>query len=167
MTTEACEAAILSHLATSEQIEDTFPWSISQSLDHAKVTGAIKSLLPDDYIRVEDLSTSFWSLEQEAEEILANGSQEILVLRVLIETGRLSVGDLQTKVGKNVAKIGMGNCMKNKWVVKDGGDLVPIKTMEEVSDETQASLQALKAKDYAVDAIDDKVRVDSKPTHLI
>lgn len=165
MTTEVAESAILTHLASSPDavIEDTYPWSEGNSLDHLVVIGAIKSLLADDYISTEDLSTSFYVLEKEAEEILANGSQEIIVLKALEAAGKLSVSDLQKNVGQDVAKIGMGNCMKNKWVKKDGGDLVPIKKAAEVKDETQESLKALKDAKFALDAIDDKVRFGLSP----
>lgn len=158
--TEACEAAILTHLASSPDaaIADTFPWSESESLDHLKVIGAIKSLLAEELITAEDITTTFYSLEAEADSILANGSQEIIVLKALSEVDKLSVADLQDKVGKDVAKIGMGNCMKNKWIAKDGGDLVTIKTMDEVSDETQQALQKLKDGGFTETALDDKVR---------
>lgn len=67
--------------------------------------------------------------------------------------------DLQAKVGKNVCKIGMGNCMKNKWATKDkskGGNLVAVKKMEEVTDVTKAQLQTIADANGAEDAIDSK-----------
>ena len=157
--TDASEAAILKHLSASADavIEDTFPWSESTQLDHAAVIGAIKSLLADQYVTAEDLSTSFYSLTPEGESILANGSQEIVVLKALEEAGKLSIPDLQGKVGKDVAKIGMGNCMKKKWIKKDGGDLVPQKKSDEVEDEVKALLQKLVDGKFALDAITDKV----------
>jgi phenylalanyl-tRNA synthetase alpha chain len=157
--TEASEAAILKHLSTSEDaaIEDTFPWSEAQKLDHTAVVGAIKSLLPDQYVVAANLSTSFYTLSAEGESILANGSQEVIVLKALEEAGKLSLPDLQTKVGKDIAKIGMGNCMKKKWVKKDGGDLVPLKKVEEVGDEVKDLLQKVVDGKFSVDAITDKV----------
>lgn len=167
--TEASETAILTYLSSSPDavIEDTFPWSENQQLDHLKVIGAIKSLLADELITSEDITTSFYSLEPEAESILANGSQEMVVLRALNEVERCSVADLQAKVGKDVAKIGMGNCMKNKWIRKDGADLVAVKTMNEVSDETQEALQKLKDANFAEDALDDKTSQGLKRRKLI
>jgi phenylalanyl-tRNA synthetase alpha chain len=160
MTTEASEEAILTFLSTSPEavIEDTFPWSESSSLNHATVVGAIKSLLPDQYVIAENLETSFYSLTKEGEDILANGSQEVLVLKALNEAGRLPMTELQSKVGDDVAKIGMGNCMKSKWAKKDGTDLVPLKKDDEVTDVIRNQLQALKDADFRVDAVSDKVR---------
>lgn len=162
MNTEDCENAILTFLSSSPDavIPDTHPWATSNNLDHLKVVGAIKSLLVEQYVAAEDLKVSFYTLSEEGEGILANGSQEMIVLKALNETGKLSMGDLQAKVGKDIAKIGMGNCMKSKWIKKDGGDLVPTKTVEEVEDTVQKLLLGLKAADFKPDAIDDKVRRD-------
>jgi phenylalanyl-tRNA synthetase alpha chain len=155
------EEAILSFLSSSPDavIEDTFPWSASQNLDHVAVVGSVKSLLAEEYVANEALSTSFYSLTQEGETILKDGAQEITVLKALLEAGKLSMGDLQTKVGSGVAKIGMGNCMKLKWVKKEGADLVPLKQLTEVTDEVQKVLIALKDADYAVSGLSDKVNI--------
>mmetsp|Transcript_14802 Transcript_14802/g.21157 ORF Transcript_14802/g.21157 Transcript_14802/m.21157 type:complete len:508 (-) Transcript_14802:146-1669(-) len=143
-----CESAILRHLSTSPDatIPDTLPWSEECSLDHNAVVGAMKSLSVDAYVSFTELTTSFFSLTKEAQGILANGSQEIAVIKALMEAGvdGMTVQELQTKVGKDVAKIGMGNCMKNKWVKKDGPKLVSLKSSdEEMVDEVRQMLQSL------------------------
>lgn len=157
--TEASETAILKHLSTSPDavIEDTFPWSKASNLDHTAVVGAIKSLLADQYVTAEDLSTSFYTLTAEGQSILENGAQEVIVLKAVNEAGKISIPDLQAKVGKDIAKIGMGNCMKKKWVKKDGGDLVPLKKDDEVEDEVQKTLKALAEANFAEGGIPDKV----------
>ncbi|GKY93815.1 hypothetical protein MPSEU_000348600 [Mayamaea pseudoterrestris] len=167
--TEACETAILTFLSSSPEaaIEDTIPWSENQQLDHLKVIGAIKSLLADGLVTAEDITSTFYTLEEEAYSILTNGSQEIIVLRALNEAGNLTVASLQNKVGKDVAKIGMGNCMKNKWIKKDGTDLVAIKTLNEVSDEIQQALRMLKDANFVEDALDDTTLQGLKRRKLI
>lgn len=158
--TEACEETILAHLAKANDavIEDTFPWSDAAKLDHLAVVGALKSLEADAFVVTEPLSTSFYTLSKEGEGILANGSQEMLVLKALEGAGKLSLPDLQQAVGKDVAKIGMGNCMKNKWIKKDGGDLVPLKKLEEVEDDVQKSLKTLSDANFDAESLDKKVR---------
>lgn len=158
--TEASERAILTYLASSPDavIEDTFPWSEESKLDHAAVVGAIKSLLAEEYVQAENLSASFYTLTDEGQSILDNGSQEVIVLKALNEAGKLSLPDLQAKVGKDVAKIGMGNCMKKKWAKKDGADLFPLKTNDEAEDEVQVLLKKLAEAGFAESAISDKVR---------
>jgi len=163
-TVEDCETAILTHLSSSPDavIEDSYPFSQSSNFDHTKVVGAIKSLLADEYVTSEDIQTQFYSLaNDEATSILQDGAQEIRVLKALNASpeGKLSLPDLQAAVvDKTIAKIGMGNCMKNKWIKKDGdGKLIALKKDEEVSDDVQAALKTLQEKDFAVDALDDKV----------
>lgn len=160
--TEACESAILTFLSTGGPdavINDTYPWAADNKLDHLAVVGAVKSLHAEDYVATVDLATSFYTLTKEAETILKNGSQEMLVLKALEKAagGKLSMPDLQAAVGKDIAKIGMGNCMKNKWVKKEGADLVPIKAIAELQDEVQLALTALKDGGFAPDAVDAKV----------
>jgi phenylalanyl-tRNA synthetase alpha chain len=153
--TEVCEEAILKHLSSSEAIDDTFPWAEQAGLDHLAVVGAVKSLLADDYVAASDLQTSFCTLSKEAETIVANGSQEVLVLKALSEP--LSIPELQEKVGKDVAKIGMGNCLKNKWVKKDGANLVPLMTADQVEDTVQDALKKIFEANGDVTAVDSKV----------
>jgi len=169
MSVEDSEAAILTFLSSSPDatIDDTYPWATSNNFDHAKVVGAIKSLMVEQYVAAEDLKKTFYSLTEEGESVVANGSQEILVLKALNEAGKLSMGDLQSKVGKNVAKIGMGNCMKAKWIKKDGGDLVPLKKNDEVEDAVQKLLLDLKAADFKTDAISEKTAKDLKKRKFI
>lgn len=154
------ETAILTHLSKGSPIDDSYPWASEQGLDHAKVIGSIKSLESDGYVVSENLSTSFFEFSDEARDILQNGSQEILVLKAINEKeeGKMSMPELQEAVGKDTAKIGMGNCMKSKWIKKDGGDLVALKKMDEVTDEVQLNLKAIESGNYKIDSIDDKVR---------
>lgn len=155
-SSEDCEAALLQYLQTDGAIvEDTYPWSIARGLPHDKVVGAIKSLLVDAYLHVEDLSNQFWSLEVEGTQIVANGSPERLVFEAVSQAGRLSLTGVPDVVGKDVAKIGMSNCLKNKWVKKDGGDLIP--AVESVEDDVQQSLVQLQQANFALTALDDKV----------
>lgn len=162
---EACEEAVLQHLSTPDAvIEDTFTWAESKNLDHNAVVGSVKSLSADAYVSLTELTSSFYTLTKDANDIVTNGSQEIRVLAALVEAGEagLSVPDLQTKVGKNVAKIGMGNCMKNKWAKKNGANIVALKAMDDVSDTAQAQLKALEAANGFTEGV-----VDAKDLNLL
>ena len=160
---DACENAILTHLSQSPDasIDDTFPWSELNSFDHGAVVGCIKSLAVDGYVASETLSTSFYTISEEAEGILANGiSQEMSVFNAVVAAGSISEADLIAVVGKDVAKIGMGKCMQTKWVQKDKEtkNLVPAKASDDVKDEVVEQLQALKEGNFAEDAITSEVR---------
>ena len=166
--TDVCETAILQYLDTDNTntgtggatiIEDTYPWSLSQGLNHKDVVGAVKSLLVEEYVTSQDVVWSYYTLSAEAESIVAQGTQEMRVLQVLNEESSrsMTMPELQAKVGMEVSKIGMGNCMKNQWVKKEGPNLVPLKTMDEVTDTVREELQSILAKDGAPEALDEKV----------
>ena len=82
--------------------------------------GAIKSfLISERYVETTctDVTTSFYTLSDEAQWIVTNGSQEIIVLHTA-ENQKLSLIDLQTAVGnKDVAKIVNVNCMESRKMV--------------------------------------------------
>jgi PheRS DNA binding domain 3 len=169
-TVEECEAAILAYLANDDDgsgnhsvIEDTFPWSVQRNLNHASVVGAIKSLLADAYVHVEDLSTQFYTLEEEGQSILEGGSQESRVLGAIRSApdGRMTLEELQQRFASEpeVVKIGMGNCMRLKWIQKDSADgSLRAAVGESVEDRVQEQLLELRDKEFAVTALDDKVR---------
>jgi PheRS DNA binding domain 3 len=171
-TVEECEAAILAHLANDDDgsgsnnnsvtIEDTFPWSVQRNLNHVSVVGAIKSLLADAYVRVEDLSSQFYTLEEEGAAILEGGSQESRVFGAIRSApdGRMTLEALQQRFASepDVVKIGMGNCMRLKWIQKDPADGSLRAAVESVEDRVQRQLLELRDKDFALTALDDKVR---------
>jgi PheRS DNA binding domain 3/PheRS DNA binding domain 1 len=166
---EECEAAILTYLSNDDDnnesatIEDTYPWSIANNLNHVHVVGAIKSLLADAYVHVEDLSTQFWTLEDEGQSVLTIGSQESRVfcaLRDAPDGGRMTLSELQQHFASepDVVKIGMGNCMKLRWIRKDPSDGSLRTAVDSVEDQVQKQLLELQRKDFQLQALDDKVR---------
>ena len=166
--------AILGALASEADasIADSFAFAGSNGLDHNAVVGASKSLQGDAYVALSELSTQFYVLGKEAEDIVKNGSQEIRVLRALIEAGDegLSIPELQDKVGKDVSKIGMGNCMKLKWAKKDkaSGKLVAA-AGSDTQDGVKEQLSALQNAPEGDNAnvLDDKTLKDLKRRKLV
>ncbi len=130
------EQVVLSCLAEKGQIADTWEFSLAAGVDHQNLIGVIKSLMVDNYVRDEALLTSFWALTDEGKEVCCKGSPEIQVFDA-VPAGGIAVGELNRLLG-DVAKIGMGVCMKNKWLQKKG-DLI-IKAVQVVVDETRAIL---------------------------
>jgi len=165
------EAAILAALSSGD-IDDSFAFARCQNLDHNKVVGASKSLEGDAYVTLSELSTKFYVLGKEAGDIVQNGSQEIRVLKALVVAGDegLSIPELQGKVGKDVSKIGMGNCLKNKWAKKDkaSGKLVAI-VGDNVQDKVKEQLMNLKNASEETNStmLDDKVAAGLKRRKLI
>ena len=156
------ESAILTHLSTSPEttIPDSSVFSSTHNLDHNQVVGVSKSLEADAYVKLTELTTSFFTLSKEAESIVSDGSQEMLVLTALLGAGEagMAMPELQSAVGKDVCKIGMGNCLKNKWAKKEkDGKLVAVVTLEGVSDEVREQLKSLNEGGGDPKALDDKV----------
>lgn len=169
------ESAVLSALSSGPDasIPDSFAFASSSGVDHNSVVGTCKSLQADAYVALAERSTQFYVLGKEAESILENGSQEILVLNALIAAGEAGMGmpELQKAVGKDVCKIGMGNCLKNKWARKDkaSGSLIAVVAEGGVKDEVREQLTALKEapEEGNTNALDAKVVAALKRRKLI
>ena len=165
MSSETIESTILEALTSSEDsiIPDTFPWAESKGIDHLKVIGAIKSLEVDQYVLTNPLSKSFFELTVQGQSVMeSKGSQEVLVLKALLAApggAGLPMPELQNAVGKDVSKVGMANCMKEKWIKKEGSNLVPVVQLENIEDKAYVLLQTLTAKEGAEDALNAAVRV--------
>ena len=74
----ALESLILSTLQ-QDVIADTYSFAESHKIDHQAVIGAVKSLLVDGYVTEEALSTSYWTMTAEGEQIAKFGSPEYQV----------------------------------------------------------------------------------------
>lgn len=145
------EQVLLSALDKDGLIADTWEMAALLNIDHQILVGVVKSLLVDKYIVEEPLSTTYWALTPEGEQVAQQGSPEIQVLNA-VPTEGISLAELQTVLGE-VAKIGMGVCMKNKWIKKDGDRVVRV--AEGVQDDTASILRAVLTSDAAAIAQND------------
>ena len=133
------EQLILSTLASGNDIADSWIFAESNNVDHQNLIGALKSLLVDAYAADVPITSSFWVLTDEGSEIVTKGSPEFQVYQAVPAEG-ISVVELNTTMGE-IGKIGLGPCMKNKWLKKDGDRIIRI--MERVKDDTAISLADL------------------------
>lgn len=156
------EQTVLTKLLGSLTIADTFDFANELNVDHQVLVGTLKSLLTDRYIIDEPLSTSYWVVTEEAKKICTNGSPEFIVFNAIPTNDGISVGDLNKAAG-DVAKIGLGQCMKNKWVKKDGDKIVRV--LDNVKDDTADILRAVLS--GAPDAAPEKVLQDLKKRKLV
>lgn len=168
------ESIILAALSSGPDatIPDSFTFATTSNLDHNSIVGTCKSLQTDAYVSLTEKKTQFYTLSKEATTIVANGSQEIQVLNALIAAGEdgLDMPALQSSVGKDVCKIGMGNCLKNKWAKKDkaSGKLIAILT-ELPADEVKEQLITLQSssEEENANSLDDKAAAALKRRKLI
>jgi len=133
------EQLILNKLQEENEILDTWEYSKVLNIDHQQLIGVVKSLLVDRYVVDEPLSTTYWALTDEGKDVVLNGSPEIQVLRAIPLEG-VTVASINASLGE-VAKIGVGVCMKNKWIQKKGDMLVVLN--QSVVDETAQVLQKI------------------------
>jgi phenylalanyl-tRNA synthetase alpha chain len=135
------EPLILSTLAKENEISDTYTFSQKTGIDHQMLVGVVKSLLVDRYVVDEPLSTTYWTLTEEGKEVLLRGSAEVQVYNAVPPEGSegLTLAELNERVGSSeVVKIGLGVCMKNKWLKKAGDKIV--RAASSIKDETSSLL---------------------------
>lgn len=160
---EEIEAFILQTLDRDGVIADT--WELTANgYDHQEVVGVIKSLLADNYVIDEPLEHQFLTLTDEGKDVMLNGSVELRVFHAVPEGG-ISVAELQSAVGAEVAKLGMGPCMKNKWLKKQGDTL--IRAVPAVEDTTAQLLTRLHDALGDMGAISDEDQKNLKRRKLI
>jgi phenylalanyl-tRNA synthetase alpha chain len=133
------EQKILSTLAASDAINDTWEFAAAENVDHQVLVGVLKSLLSDRYVIDEPIARTLWTLTPEGESIAQSGSPEYQVYEAVPKSGA-SMAHVQQLLGEK-CKIGLGPCMKNKWIKKDGDNLIRIN--DNVIDETALLLRDL------------------------
>ena len=158
------EALILAALDNSSDafIADTWHFAEVNGIDHQSVVGAVKSLLVDKYVQDESLTNSFWSLTEEGQEIVKKGSPEYQVYISVPEGNEgINMNTLQTQLG-DIVKIGLGPCMKNKWLKKQGDFVLRVSDATKVTDET-----AIMLGNVSTGKIDDKEMQNLKRRKLV
>ena len=116
----ALESLLLSSLVNGD-IPDSYEFASLNSVDHQKLVGVVKSLEGDAFVVSEALTAKFWELSEEGVNVAQQGSPEFQVYKKVegAEGGEMSMASLQEALG-DLCKIGLGPCMKNKWIAKKG-----------------------------------------------
>ena len=157
------EGLVLSTLAADGVIADTIEFANDNSIDHQELVGTVKSLLVDAYVHDEQISKTIWSLTAEGEQVVAKGSPEYQVYAAVpSDADGISMTQLQAALG-DIVKIGLGPCMKNKWLKKQGESVVKI--ADSASDDTAAVLAKIKSGSYN-DVPEDELKNLKKRTLL-
>jgi phenylalanyl-tRNA synthetase alpha chain len=118
MASEALEAALLRQLESGD-VADTWEYSVAQGVDHQALVGVVKSLEGEKYVATTPIVTELWQLTEEAETYIAKGSPEAQVFAAVPAEGSVDEAGLKAALGEELVKIGMGKCMKNKWLARD------------------------------------------------
>ena len=90
---------------------------------------------------MSDRTDSIWTVTEQGMNIVSDGSPEYLVY-CSVPTGDegITITDLVAVAG-DVLGLGLGRCMKNKWLKKQGDNIT--KTIEDATDATAEMLRAL------------------------
>ena len=114
------ESDLLKHIDKENVIEDTWKYCNDRNISHPMIIGVVKSLLVDAFVIANDVSTSFYTLTEEAESFIQNGSPEVRMFECIPNgDGGISRTDIIAKLGEDVVKVAQGACMKNKWIKLD------------------------------------------------
>jgi len=120
--------AILLAAVGAGPIADSWPWALAHAppLEHERLVGAMKSLEAEGYVAARPIAVESWQLTAEAEGYLLRGSPEAQLFALILERGGaagagagVDEAALKAAAGEEAVKIGLGKCMKNKWVARD------------------------------------------------
>lgn len=108
------------------------------------IKSAVDKLRSREFINAEQIDREEVVLTPEAEGIATHGSHEARVFEA-VRSGieGLSIKDLESTVGKDVAKIGQGAAFKAKWIQKDKDMLKPL--VDGVEDTVQKQLRTIQS----------------------
>jgi phenylalanyl-tRNA synthetase alpha chain len=105
----------------SSVISDTYPWSLVIGVDHSQVVGTMKSLQAEGYLLATSISMESYALTEEADRYVKFGSPEAQLFKFIATAGPSGSDEASLKetAGEEAVKIGLGKCLKNKWVTRD------------------------------------------------
>ncbi|KAJ1728779.1 Phenylalanyl-tRNA synthetase, beta subunit, cytoplasmic [Coemansia biformis] len=136
---EDLKLTILKRLDADSVVEDTTAAFTDVSVE--AVLGALKSLEIQEKVAYKTLATEVWSLEAEGRDQLDNGSYEAQIFAAVPpgDVG-ISIDELKAKFGAK-ANLGQGKGFANKWIRKNGGNIVRI--VDRIVDQTRADLETV------------------------
>ncbi|AET37685.1 phenylalanine--tRNA ligase subunit alpha Ecym_1459 [Eremothecium cymbalariae DBVPG len=150
----------LGHLnSTLEVFPDIDPQVVLSGLNSLKAHGKLEYTKHD---------TIYYTLTDEANDILHNGSHEVKLLHLVNQLGKLEIKDVVSHLGPN-GKVGQARAFKNGWIIKTKDNELTVSEkvgdINEVQDETREFLLKIDSRDLS--GINDKVLNDLKKRKLI
>ncbi|CAJ1372656.1 unnamed protein product [Effrenium voratum] len=159
----AMRKQLIEYIEANGGFEDSEKLCEEKGWDHETLVGAIKSLQSEEQITAEASKREGWKLTAEGEEYCRSGSPEVQVFDFVKAKGSVPSSELDAALGA-MAKIGLGTCMKNKWVSIDKAKVCTC-SVDSVTDTVRQELGSLSTLDKAkLDAL--KKRKLIAPTSL-
>lgn len=107
---------ILSEIATNGSLADSASISVKTGASGTTVYAALASLEAEKFISLSKIEAKTIELSEEGADYAAKGTAEKQYLDCLVFGEETLKTDVETRVGAQIAKVGFGKAMKNKWV---------------------------------------------------
>lgn len=114
------ENLILGTLDKNGSIADTADFTVQNNVTAEVVDPVLKSLSALEYIVLEVIERKKIELTDEGKSYAANGSPEFQFVSKMKMGEKVDMAEMESRVGAQIAKIGFGKAMKQKWIKKDG-----------------------------------------------
>jgi len=135
---EDLEALVLARLGKNEAVE-SMAVAAETGQPQANVEGLMRSLASEEMCEMEKLESSQLLPSEEGRRTMQEGSPEMMLLKAIPE------GGMQIAEAKKSHKVGMGYCMKKKWISNKNGVVSAQVNPDEVEDELVELLKKIEA----------------------
>jgi len=102
------------------QIDNTENFGEENKINKEDLEKVLKSLLVDEYLKLDVIERKVIELTDEGNSYAKNGSPEFQFVSKIEMGESVDMAEMEKRVGKQIAKIGFGKAMKQKWIKKDG-----------------------------------------------
>ena len=138
MSVQDVEKLVLGFLGENSVIENTESFQTEKNVSKDTLEPVLKSLEAEDYIKLTVIEKKLIELTEEGEGYAKNGSPEFQFVQKIQLGEKVDMAEMENRVGKQIAKVGFGKAMKQKWIKKDGDKFERV--AENPVDEDQANL---------------------------
>ncbi|CCH58247.1 hypothetical protein TBLA_0A04530 [Henningerozyma blattae CBS 6284] len=159
------QLTILNKLGQLGEIKSTL--EVFPSVESQDVLSALNSLKAHGKLEYTKHDIMHYDLSKEGQEVVDNGSHEIVLYNLINDLGKLQIKDVMSKMGAN-GKVGQARAFKNGWIVKNKENELELSEKVKSStpvDETKILLQQIAKNEHS--DIDAKVIADLKKRKLI
>jgi phenylalanyl-tRNA synthetase alpha chain len=114
------EKQVLKHLGEYQKIENTETYQEEAKIEKDVLEPVLKSLSAEEYVTLNVIERKEIELTDEGKGYATNGSPEFQFITKMTFGEKCEMATMEERVGKQIAKIGFGKAMKEKWLKKDG-----------------------------------------------
>jgi len=114
------ETQVLAHLDAHTQIANTEVYQFESKTDKDVLEPVLKSLSAEEYIKLDVLERKVIELTDEGKGYALSGSPEFQFVSKMAMGEQCDMAEMESRCGKQIAKIGFGKAMKEKWIKKEG-----------------------------------------------